>query len=154
MDKSRAALRVAGSAVLIVLAWQYATVRFNYAGNWSALFYIGDPWPLPPELASENVRVFKNDPGYDGVFYHLVAHDPWFARGFSRFADNPSLRWRRILIPGLAHIAALGRDEWIHACYIGLNLLFVFAGAWWLARYCVSNAISGSWGLAFLAVPA
>ncbi len=152
MMKSRPALTVAGIAVLLVLAWQSVTVDVNYGGKWTALFHIGGSWRLPPDLASENVRVFE-DAGYDGLFYHLVAHDPWLTRGFWRFADNPSLRWRRILIPGLAHIAAMGRDDWIHPCYIGVNLLFIFAGAYWLARYCVLRGLSPAWGFGFLFVP-
>jgi hypothetical protein len=148
------AAAVGAGALLLVLAWQAATVHYNYGGNWSALFYIGDRWPLPPELASDGVRVFRNDPGYDAVFYHLVAHDPWLSRGFSRFADNASLRWRRILIPGLAYLAALGTDGRVHASYICVNLVFVFLGAWWLTRYCLSHNSRAACGLGFLAVPA
>jgi hypothetical protein len=147
------AAAVGACAFSLVLAWQTTTVHCNYGGNWSALFYIGDRWPLPPELASDGVRVFRNDPGYDGVFYHLVAHDPWLTRGFSRFADNASLRWRRILTPGLAHLAAFGNDARIHTSYICVNLLFVFLGAWWLARYCLSQGLNFAIGLGFLAIP-
>jgi len=150
--KQKAALVGAG-ALLLALTWQTATVQFNYNGNWSALFYIGDRWPLPPELASDGVRVFRNDPGYDAVFYHLVAHDPWLDRGFSRFADNASMRWRRILTPGLAHLAAWGNDARIHACYISVNLVFIFLGAWWLARYCLFHDSRAAYGLGFLTVP-
>jgi hypothetical protein len=147
------AVAVGACTLLLVLAWQAATVRHNYGGNWSALFYIGDRWPLPPELASDGVRVSRDDPGYDGVFYHLVAHDPWFTRGFSRFADNARLRWRRILIPGLAHLAAAGNDSRIHASYICVNLVFVFLGAWWLALYCLSQNCRPVYGLGFLLIP-
>ncbi len=150
--RSRPALIVAVAAFLLVLAWQSATVAFNYSGDWTGLFHVGGPWRLPPELASERVRVF-GDAGYDGLFYHLVAHDPWLVRGFANYADNPSLRWRRILIPGLAHIAALGRDRWIHAGFVGVNLLLIFAGTYWLARYCASNKLSAARGLAFLSIP-
>ena len=153
MTANHKAAAVGTVAFLLVLTWQSATVYFNYGGNWSALFYVGDRWPLPPELAFDGVRVFRNDPGYDAVFYHLVAHDPWLERGFSRFADNASLRWRRILIPGIAHLGALGNDAWTHASYICVNLLFVFLGAQWLARYCLSNHLHAVCGLGFLAVP-
>lgn len=152
MHSNRAAWLIAASATLIVLVWQSVTVHFNYGDNWSALYYIGNRWPLPPDLSNEKILIFNN-PGYDGVFYHLVAHDPWLTRGFSNFVDNPSLRWRRILTPVLAHAAALGADRRIHACYIGVNLLFIFAGAFWLAAYCAFHGLSPGWGLAFLAVP-
>ncbi len=147
-------LAVACLAAALVLGWQAATVHFNYGGNWSALFRIGDLWPLPPELSSENDRVFLNDPGYDGTFYHLIAHDPWFARGFSRFVDNPSLRWRRILTPALAYLAAGGSDARIHAAFIAVNLLFVWAGTYWLARFCAVHRNGAAWGLLFPAIPA
>lgn len=149
----RGALLVGSAAVALVFAWQATTVHFNYGGNWSSLFYIGDRFPLPPELAGEGIWVFRNNPGYDGVFYHLVAHDPWFRRGFIRFADNSSLRWRRILIPALANLGALGKDSQIHAWYIGVNLLFVFVGAGWLARFFALHRLHSAWGLCFIAVP-
>ncbi len=143
---------VAALAALLTFGWQAATVHSNYGGKWSALFYIGDRWPLPPPLAGE-AYVHQNNPGYDGVFYHLVAHDPWFSRGFSRFADNPSVRWRRILTPALAHIASAGADDRIHAAYIAINLLFVFLGTYWLGCYCAAQALNPACGLAFLMIP-
>lgn len=142
------------SALLIVLAWQALTVNRNYGGDWSGLFYIGDRWPLPAELGAEPLKVFHNDPGYDGTFYHMAAHDPWLSRGFFRYADNASLRWRRILIPALAHLVALGRDDHIHGAYIATNLLFVFLGAWWLALYALRQGMNAAYGLAFLSIPA
>jgi hypothetical protein len=143
---------VALGAALLVLAWQSATVWRNYAGDWSALFSIGDRWPQPPELAGE-AHVLAGNEGYDGVFYHLAAHDPALRRGFWRYADNASLRWRRILVPALAHAIALGNDARIHAAYVAVNLLFVFLGCWWLAIYCRCHQLSPAWGLGFLTVP-
>ncbi len=146
-------MAVGAAALLLVLSWQALVVHYSYQGNWSGLFYIGNRWPLPPALASDNARIFHDDPGYDGVFYHLAAHDPWLARGFWRFADNPNLRWRRILVPAFAWLAALGTDSHIHAAYIAVNLLFVFLGALWLARYCRSQSTGSLCGLGFLAIP-
>ncbi len=139
--------------MLLVFAWQALVVHFNYRGNWTGLFHIADRWPLPPGLSDDGARVRHDDPGYDGVFYHLAAHDPWLTRGFWRYADNPSLRWRRILVPALAWLAALGNDAHIHAGYVAANLLFVFLGVWWLSRYCQSQGLSPLCGLGFLAVP-
>ena len=152
MQNNRAILFVAVSAALMVLIWQAATVHGNYGGNWSGLFYTGNRWALPPDLSAEKNLIFDN-PGYDGQFYHLVAHDPWMERGFSSFADNANLRWRRILIPVLAFIAARGEDEKIHASYIGVHLLFVIAGVYWLAGYCSFCGLRPFWGFAFLAIP-
>ena len=99
---SRSPVVIGALATILVFFWQSLTVHHNYHGRWSALFYIGDRWTPPPELAFENLYVFQNNPGYDGAFYHLVAHDPLFEKGFASHVDDPSLRWRRILIPGLA----------------------------------------------------
>ncbi len=136
----------------MTLGWQAATVHFNYNGEWSALFQIGDRWPLPPQLAGE-AYVHRNSAGYDGVFYHMVAHDPWLARGFSSYTDNASLRWRRILTPALAHTIVAGVDAHIHFAYILVNLFFVFLGTLWLARYSNVLGLPSISGVAFLAVP-
>jgi hypothetical protein len=152
MPKNRAIWLVALFATLIVLMWQAATVHFNYGGNWSGLYSIGNRWPLPPALSTEQNLILPN-PGYDGAFYLLVAHDPWLTRGFSKFVDNPNLRWRRMLVPVLAHIAAFGSDRRIHACYIVVNLLFIFAGVFWLACFCELHGLNSLWGFAFIAIP-
>jgi len=146
-------LAIAGLGALLVLVWQAITVNLNYGGNWSALFYTGDQFNLPPQLSSENVYVFPNNAGYDGMFYRLVAHDPFLRRGFSSFVDNASLRWRRILIPAMAYLAAFGNDAHIAGCFIAVNLLFVFLGVWWLSRFCLLQEAKAQWGLLFLMVP-
>jgi hypothetical protein len=153
MRSNRIPWVVAALAVLMAITWQYLTVHYNYQDKWIALFCIGHKWPLPPALAAEDPGTVGDASGYDGVFYHLVAHDPWLNRGFWRFADNSSLRWRRILIPVSAHLLAFGNDARIHPAYIALNLLFVFAGAFWLARFALSNGRHPGWGIAFLLVP-
>jgi hypothetical protein len=140
-------------AAAMVFAWQAATVHFNYQGNWSSLYRIGDAWAQPPDLRAEANRVFANDPGYDGTFYHLIAHDPWLHRDFARYVDNPSLRWRRILVPAMAQLAALGADGRVHSAYIAVNLLFVFAGTFWLSRFCVRQRLAPAWGLLFPLAP-
>jgi hypothetical protein len=152
MHKNRAFWMIAVSATLLVLVWQATTVHYNHGGNWSGLFYIGNRWPLPPELSAEQNRIVNN-PGYDGGFYHLIAHDPWMERGFSRFVDNANLRWRRILLPALANLAAQGQDQRIHASYITVHLLFIFAGVFWLASFCSLHGLKPAWGFAFLAIP-
>jgi hypothetical protein len=152
MQPKRAVWIVAVSATLLVLIWQAATVYGNYGGNWSGLFCIGNRWAQPPDLSAEKNLIFEH-PGYDGGFYHLVAHDPWMKRGFSKYVDNPNLRWRRILIPMMAFLAAAGDDQRIHAGYIGVHLLFIFAGVFWLSGYCVHCGLHPAWGFGFIAIP-
>ncbi len=140
----------------VALCWsaQALTVHHNYQGNWTALFQTGDRHPIPRVLESENVYKFDHTRGYDGQFYHYVAHDPLLTKGFSKHVDDPRLRWRRILVPGLAFLAAGGQQRLVDRAYLGVTLCFVFLGAYWLARYCRLHGVHPAWGLCFLAVPA
>ena len=88
------------------------------------------------------------------MYYHLVAHDPLLTRGFSRYVDNPRLRWRRILVPGMASLLAAGRDTGVDLAYFSVTLIFILLGSFWLSRYCTLHGLHPGWGLAFLMVPA
>jgi hypothetical protein len=140
--------------VCLGLGWQFLTVHYNYAGNWTALYLTGSKFPVPPELASENVYVFPNSTGYDGQMYHYVAHDPFLQRDFAPFMDNARFRYRRILSPALAFILAGGRQPAIDASYIAVNLLFLAAGAWWLARYLALSGVDPAFAILFVLAPA
>jgi hypothetical protein len=134
--------------------WQFATVHFNYGGNWTALFSIAPDWPRPAFLASENLYTFPGSLGYDGQMYHLIAHDPLMRRGAVAAMDDPALRYRRILVPALAWVLALGRDSAVHAAYFAVILGFVFLGVYWLARVMVIQGRHPAWGLMFVLMPA
>jgi hypothetical protein len=58
------------------------------------------------------------------------------------------------LVPGLAWIAAAGQARSIDAAYIAVNLLFLFAGVYWLGRFVSLSQYSPALGLFFLLVPA
>ena len=150
----RAALTVALLVSSLAFAWQWVIVRYHYGGNWTALFCTGERMTLPPSLAFENIYRFPNSLGYDGQSYHYVAHDPLLQQGLSGYIDNPRLRYRRILLPGLAHLLALGRPGYIDEAYFGVTLLFVFLGAYWLSRYALLFGRHPAWGFGFLMVPA
>jgi hypothetical protein len=125
---------------LLGFSWQCLTVHFNYGGNFTALFCTGSRFPTPPELAGERIYVFPNSGGYDGQSYHYVAHDPLCRTGIGRAVPDPQFRFPRILLPGLAHLVALGRPQWIDASYFACNLLFLYLGAWWLAQLLIAHA--------------
>jgi len=144
---------VAALSVLAVLAWQALAVHYNYAGNWTGLYCIGDRFPQPPDLA-ERLWLFRDTYGYDGQWYHLIAHDPWQKRGFDRFIDNPRVRYHRILLPGLAWLLAAGQDRNVDAAYRALVWLSIFLGSFWIARYAGLHGLTPWLGLAFLLVPA
>jgi len=142
------------AAVLGMWLWQFATVHFNYGGNWTALFSIAPNWPRPAFLSSENLYTFPGSLGYDGQMYHLIAHDPWMERGAVPAMDDPALRYRRILVPALAWALAMGRDSAVHAAYFAVILGFVFLGVYWLARAMESRGGHPAWGLMFVIMPA
>jgi hypothetical protein len=138
-----------------LLLWQALTVHFSYAGNWTGLFCTGALYLAPPaELQSEHIYVFPNSFGYDGQAYHYIAHDPFFRRGFAGSVDVPRLRYRRILVPGLAWLVAGGDDRRIDGAYIGVVLGFVLLGAYWTGRYAVLLGYPPWLRLSFAFVPA
>ncbi|MBI5085650.1 MAG: hypothetical protein HZB13_13750 [Acidobacteria bacterium] len=141
-------------AAALAFAWQAATVRANYDGSWSALFCAGDRFAVPPELAWERIHVFPDSGGYDGQFYHYMAHDPLRVRGLDKYIDLPRLRYRRILLPLSAYLLAGGQDRFVDTAYRAVILLWVALGAYWLGRFAISTGRGPAWGLAFLFVPA
>jgi hypothetical protein len=145
---------LAGLVVAFLWLCQFATVRYNYGGNWTGLFCIAPHMPVPDFLRSERLYIFQGSEGYDGQVFHLIAHDPWMRRGSAAAIAGAEFRYQRILVPALAWTLALGRDEYVHAAYFAVILGFVYAGVFWLARFAQSRGLSPLWGLAFLTVPA
>ena len=138
----------------LVFAWQTLTVAANYRGDWSALFYTGSWIRTSALLEEEETYRIPNDRGYDGQFYHLVAHDPFLRHDAVASVDNPRLRWRRILLPLVAWTLALGQSEYIDSAYAATVLGFVLLGAFWLATYCVRTSLHPAMSLAFPLIPA
>lgn len=138
----------------LVLLWQALTVHFNRQDDWSSLFHTGQFIAMPPAIEPEGTLRFRGEQGYDGQFYHFIAHDPWLHGDTKRFVDNPRLRWRRILVPGLAWLLALGQADYVDSTYTIVVLAFVFLGIFWLSEYCVTRGVHPAFGLMFLLVPA
>lgn len=141
-------------AVLLVASWQWATVTANFSGNWTALFCTGALQPHPPLVASEHVYVFANSTGYDGQMYHYIAHDPFLRSGLKSYVDEPRLRYRRILVPLVAYILAVGRSDRIDPAYELVFLASIGLGVYWSCRFAQSAKLKEAWGLLFLAMPA
>jgi len=137
----------------LALAWQALTVRYNYGGNWTGLFCTGANQRIPGELAAERIYVLPNSDGFDGQFYHYLAHDPLLRSGLTRYIDAPRLRCRRILVPALAFLLAGGRQRHIDGAYLAAVLLFVFLGGYWLSRFAVLHGRHFGWGILFLTLP-
>lgn len=142
---------LAGTAVLF---WWTATVWANYKGNWTALYCTGAKLGVPAALAArENVYLFPKSYGFDGQYYHLLAHDPFLRTDFWKHIDAPRYRARRILVPLLAHALALGRSGAVDAAYLMVMLGAIIAGVYWLSRYAVLEGAGAAWGMGFLAIP-
>ncbi len=147
-------LFVAILAVALAFTWQFLAVRYNYGGNWTGLFCTGGNLVQPPSLAAENIYTFVHTDGYDGQFYHYVAHDPLLRGGLAQYMDSPRVRYGRILVPGLAAVAAAGQSRYVDAAYIAVNLLFLFAGVYWLGLFAGIHGFHPGWAVLFLLVPA
>lgn len=146
-------LLLAALVMSCALLWQALTVRYHYAGNWTALSYTGDRFPPPPSLR-QGTYLFKDSFGYDGQFYRYLAHDPFLQRGYASYMDNARLRSRRILVPLLAWLLALGDDARIDPMMRLVVLLSLFAGVWWCAQWLVHRGRSPAWALLFVLTPA
>jgi len=145
---------IAAAATLSAATWLILNIAFAYSGNPTGPFYTGTKTPLPTALAAGHTYRVNDDIGYDGQFYHLIAHDPLIRRGFLSSVDNPRLRWRRIGVPGLAALLAGGSDGVVDYVYIAIELAFVYLGTLWLSRYMQNLKLHPAWGLTFLLIPA
>jgi hypothetical protein len=148
------ALRIALLATAMVFAWQCLTVRYNYQGNWTALFCTGSAFAVPPLKEFQGTYIFGGSTGYDGQFYRYVAHDPFDRQGLSQWVDAPRLRYTRILTPLLAYTVAMGIPGAVDWTYYAATLATLFLGAYWAARYAMECGCKAVWGLGFLLVPA
>jgi hypothetical protein len=140
------------AAALLVMAFHGLTIA-AYQGNLTPLFYAGDQFPAPPALAEATIQVPQSS-GFDGQFYYYIANDPLNRQDTAAYVDNPSMRWKRILFPGLAAVGALGQPALVPWAYAALMWLAVFTGVWALARLCLHWGLPAVAGLVFLAVPA
>lgn len=143
---------LAAVVTLGVFIWLTGHVAVFFGGNWTALFMHGDQYGVPAGIAGGSY-VFPNSSGYDGQFYRMMAHDPFFSKGYAAFMDEPAVRSRRILLPALSWVLALGQERWIDAAYIALNLAAVFAGVFYSARWLAAAGCSQLWALGFMILP-
>lgn len=134
--------------------WWLLAVRYAYQGQATALYMIGEHTPMPGWLEQrEPLYRWRGSGGYDGQYFHLLAHAPFDLHALAPLMDRPRMRCQRILIPGSAWILAGGRFEWIDPAYFAVILAAMAAGVWWTARLAAHHGVSPWWGLAFLALP-
>lgn len=150
--RRRAALLTALAVTLAAFAGQALTVHANYGGQWTGLFCVGERFD-PAPLGLRPAHLFRGADGYDGQFYRIVAHDPWLAAGYWKAVDGPELRYRRILVPLLAWVAAGGRGELVDTAYIAIVLACLFLGVYFLGLYLVDQGLPPAAGAVFLLLP-
>jgi len=138
--------------MVLVFGWTAARIHYAFAGNWTAMFFTGTNFRVPPDLDAGTYR--SEGAGYDGQFYRYLAHDPGLQKGYFRYVDSPQLRFRRILVPLAAWLLAFGHDAWIDSAFIAVEMLFVGLGVYWCARLLARRERSPLWGLIFVVVPA
>ncbi len=80
-------------ALALLLLWQFLTVHYNRAGNWTALFLTGEDAPIPPDLSPGTYKF--PGLGFDGEMYRYVAHDLFMERGYAKYVDSPAQRYHR-----------------------------------------------------------
>lgn len=123
------------SCALLAFLWQFFTVRFNFGGDWTALYYTGSAHrEKAPPIVAEGVYEHRNSDGWDGQWYHAMAHDPFLTRGTAPYIDAARLRYRRILLPAAAHALAFGSDSLVDPAYRLVILLCFALGGWGIAR--------------------
>ena len=149
---TRRAALVGMTSALLVFCWQFLTVHYNYHGDWSGLFDTGEKMTVPPIVAAEHPYRFSAV-GWDGQFYHAIAHDPFLQRGSARYIEAAGLRYRRILIPLMAYLVAGGNDALVDRTYHSIILLAFAVGAWWLSSLMQAAGKPAVAGLAFLVLP-
>jgi len=144
----------AALAAAAIGLWWLLAVRYAYQGQATALFMIGEHTPMPAWLKErEPPYRWRGSGGYDGQYFHLLAHAPLDLRGIAPLMDRPRMRCQRILIPVSAWLLAGRRFEWIDPAYFAVILVSMAAGVWWTARLAAHHGLSPCWGLVFLALP-
>lgn len=145
---------LAVASMAAILLWWALAVHFAYNGQWNALYCTGSKIKMPEWLESREPVYRVNGPvGYDGQWFHVLAHRPLEFRENARYLDAPRQRVQRILLPLAAWLLAFGRFQWVDPAYYTLMLLSMGAGVWWTARLAELRGASPLWGLAFLLLP-
>ncbi|MCW5963807.1 MAG: hypothetical protein KIT83_07205 [Bryobacterales bacterium] len=143
---------VAFAALALVVLYHLLLIA-GHQRNVTALFYAGDRTPAPPALRG-SIFQFPDSVGFDGQYYLYLAQDPLNLQGTAAFIDNPAMRWKRILFPGLAHLMALGQPAAVPIAYIVLMWLSALLGALLLSRLCALWSYPSWLGMSFLVIPA
>jgi hypothetical protein len=81
-----------------------------------------------------------------------MAHDPLDRTDIGRAVPDPPCAIR-VLLPGMAHILAMGHPEWVDASLLLCNLVFLGLGAYWLARLLKRAGVHQLFATLYVMVP-
>lgn len=138
-----------------VLLWWTLVVHGAYGGRWNGLYCNGSAAKFPAWLEGrEPLYRVPSPAGYDGQWYHLLAHRPLEYRESAAFMDWPRFRCQRILFPLLVWLVAGGRFEWVDPVYFSMMLAALGAGIYFAAQLAGQRGRTALWGLVFLLMPA
>lgn len=147
--------QVALGSMLAVLMWWAFVAHYAFGGRWNGLYCNGSAARFPAWLEErEPLYRVPSPAGYDGQWYHLLAHRPLEHRESSAYMDWPRIRCQRILFPLLVWLLAFGRFELVDPAYFALMLAALGAGVYFTARLAERRGRTPLWGVAFLATPA
>jgi hypothetical protein len=133
---SRAWFPRAICACAVVFVLVTVTLRWDRASGFTPLIAFGENW-APQRLPALKDLPVATVPGggYDGQFYAQIAVQPEPTSPVVQKAlDNPAYRFRRILLPLLAHVLGGGQPWAILNIYALLNLAawLWLAAIWWV----------------------
>ena len=137
----------------LALAWQTLVVYGYFHGHWSALFLASDRFVQTQPVRAESTYVLRESGGYDGQFYHAIAHDPLDLHGTDRVLDFPPTRYTRILVPALSYLVGGGRLFWVDRAYRAIELAFLFLGVLCACIWAESRRRSAWLGVLFMFIP-
>ena len=147
---SRSPWTVAGTVLLIYVAWTLATFQTGLTATDFALVGVKFAHQSTRSSVITFAPNFRYGPGngYDGQFCYYIALDPVNAR---YYIDTPAYRYERILYPLVARALALGQPSLVPYTLILVNLLAisgcVLLLAFWLRRRKISPWLAVVYGL-------
>jgi hypothetical protein len=105
------------------------SLKFNK--NITGFMVIGDYFQAP-QIWTPKTLIYKGSVGYDGQFYYYMAHDPLILGKTYDHIDFPAYRYQRIIYPLTVWLLSFGQSNWIPYLMVGVNLLGILLGTWFI----------------------
>lgn len=132
--------------LILALCISFTFARtFNF--NLSAFVRAGHPWSNPAILGPN--FIVRPDTGHDGQFYYRLSVEPWTTQRVAHGVtlDNPPYRQQRVFYSLVVWCLSLGRQAWVPAVMIGVNILALTAIGWLGGLWAMHLGRHAGWGL-------